>query len=363
MRRTEIVVYFLIAMFLAPAVWAQSEREARFWQVSPVPTGLERFFLEKVLGQFERALHGTDLHPRFDSINNLIIASRDFKGSPDIAFVCGVDEPTFIISGHRTGEYFGVRPLFFNALTPEFLRPWVGHPLMVVTVRGQAYPATFAIPSTHLHRGRRDAFWEGLREKDLYLDVGLPEGNEIDLLDRVVRRRTFDILPGGHWVGYQLGQRMSCYGLFELVLHAAREGIPGKVHFVFVTQSQFGHRGLQAYITQNQPGALVYFTARDGLDRVEIFDNGVPVKRPPLLLRRIRSGPTRPLTDRRELGRYLGRFSYGIEPVVKTLTERPLLVAVLPVERSVGDTEVISVDPDHPGSLPVFLKRVKSWFK
>lgn len=358
---------FTLALLVLPPLYGQDRdtpllKEVRSWQQASIPTGREAFFLEKLASQLKTSAGPAFPSQAFDSAGNFILTHGPHQTAPDLTVVCFVDEPTFIVSGRRRDEYFGVRPLFFQRPDPDWLRTWVGNPLKVIDARGKEHYAAFLGPSIHLH-GRDDSFWKGLSERDLFLDTGKGlDESEIDILDRVVKNRTFDELLNHRWIGTDLGRRLNSLALSEVARHFKGDRDSGTVQLVFLVQSRFGQRGFQTYLGAHRPGLIVVLsTSAPGPAEAQLLGPAPQGAAASWSERLQRQFPLKPAANVSAL-RLLGPFTYVVPEVEQRLGQTPLVVLPLLIRHPTQAVDEVSADPVDPDAFPTYLRRLLSCF-
>ncbi len=336
------------------------------WQTAPIPTGYERTFLDTIASVLLRKQKKSPFTLSYDRTGNLIVSNAREGTSPDISIMCFVDEPTFILSAFRENGYGGVRPLFFRSLTPEFLSNWVGQPLWIITSKGEMVPATFSIPSTHLHRGRKNGFWQNLSEDLLYLDFGQTEKERgpVHLFDRVVRNRSFEHFKSKWWVGYDLAPRMACMSLYILAQSILNTNPHMKLHLVFLTQSQFGQRGLQHYLMSYTPDFILLLNTTSQASSHTLHLYG---KRPgPTIRRWLKQKvgldtlePETPLPYRD----LFGRLTY-VSPTLRSKIQNLSFMSYNLAYKKVTEyVHAIRSEENDTISLQTYIRRLVQWFK
>jgi putative aminopeptidase FrvX len=206
------------------------------------------------------------VRPRVDETGNLIVTLG--TGQPHIALVANLDEGGYVVSRITDDGFLRLHRHTTGAshrLGDQFV---VGQPVIVRTSGGRMVSGVTATPSTHL-RGLVDPA-ETARLKsvqDLWVDVGAAGPAEvaqlgIRLLDPVSLRERAQPLANGRVAGVASQQRAGAQVLIETL-----RGLPGSpavsgtLTVAWVTQSQFGSRGL-ARLAQTIRPDRVYLVGR-----------------------------------------------------------------------------------------------------
>ena len=206
--------------------------------------------------------------PSVDEIGNLTVSLG--KGEPHLALVAMLDESGYVVSRisdagylrmHRhttgaTGPAGSVQPL-----RDQFM---VGQPVMVRTASGKLIAGVTATPSTHLRSLSNAADSTRIKDmQDLWVDVGAADAVAvaqlgIRMLDAVNLRERATLLANGRVAGVATQLRGGAQSLVELLrgIDSAPD-IAGTVTVAWVTQSQFGARGLARLARSIQPQRLV----------------------------------------------------------------------------------------------------------
>ncbi len=189
------------------------------------------------------------------------------RGEPHVALVAALDEPGYVVSRitddgflrlhrHTTGPAGVAQPL-----RDQFL---VGQPVQVSTASGRLVDGVTATPSTHLSRLTPAAEVARIKDlQDLWVDVGASNAAGvaalgIRMLDAVSLRERAQGLAQGRVAGVATQLRAGAQALVEVV-RGLPEGaaVPGTVTLAWVTQSQFGGRGLARLAQTIRPRSAV----------------------------------------------------------------------------------------------------------
>ncbi|MGE0040684.1 MAG: M20/M25/M40 family metallo-hydrolase [Vicinamibacterales bacterium] len=199
---------------------------------------------------------------RADNLGNIVL--RIGNGGPHTLVVAPLDEGGLVVSAITEDGYLRVHrhtsaPGF--ALATQYL---VGQPIRIRTSSGTMVNGVTATPSTHL--SRFSPAGEVRRVKDLddvWIDVGARDRDEvaalgIRMLDSITLRHRATRLAGGRVAGPAASQRAAAQALIDLALgYNERPGVQGQVSLAWVTQTQYGNRGLQRLVETLKPDRVV----------------------------------------------------------------------------------------------------------
>jgi putative aminopeptidase FrvX len=202
----------------------------------------------------------TGARVRADNLGNIIL--RTGNGTPHTLIAAPLDEPGFVISAitdegylrvHRPGAGVAIR------LGAQF---FIGQPVFVRTTGGLVSGVT-ATPSSHL-RGLQDPAVEARIKTidDIWIDVGAASRAEVDslgirLLDSVTLRDRGLRLHGSRVSGVASASRAAALAVAELVRRSSGRGATGSVTLAWVTQSEYGQRGLLRLLETLTPDRVV----------------------------------------------------------------------------------------------------------
>ena len=199
--------------------------------------------------------------PTVDEIGNLTLTIG--RGEPHLALVAMLDESGYVVSRigdagylrlhrHTTGPAGSAQ-----ALRDQFM---VGQPVMLRTASGKLIAGVAATPSTHLRGLGNAAELTRIKEmNDLWVDVGASNAATvaslgIRMLDPVNLRERATLLANERVAGVAAQLRAGAQTLLELLRGLPAEPtINGTVTIAWVTQSQFGARGLARLAQTIQP--------------------------------------------------------------------------------------------------------------
>jgi putative aminopeptidase FrvX len=248
---------FTAALLLAVSP-AYADTAQRLQQLIEVP-GVSGY--ESAVREAVEMLLPTGARVRADNLGNIIL--RTGNGTPHTLIVAPLDEPGFVVSAitddgylrvHRPGAGPGVR------LWTQF---FVGQPVYVLTPTGRRVAGVTATPSSHL-RAFHDAAAESRIKSidDIWIDVGAETRAEVEklgvrLLDSITLRDRGHVLAGGRVSGIAAAGRAAALALAELVRRSPGRGAKGSVTLAWVTQSEYGNRGLLRLLDTLSPDALV----------------------------------------------------------------------------------------------------------
>jgi putative aminopeptidase FrvX len=250
--------YLLFAVLLLSPVAALANTAQKLQQLIDVPgvPGYEARVREAV-----EMLLPSGARVRADNLGNIVL--RTGNGAPHTLIVAPLDEVGFVVSAvtedgylrvHRPGPGPAVR------LWPQF---FVGQPIHVLTAAGARVPGVTATPSSHLRSFHDQA--EDARLKtidDIWIDVGAESRVEVEklgirLLDSITLRDRGHVIAGGRVSGVAAVGRASALALAELVRRSPGRGAKGSVTLAWVTQSEFGNRGLLRLLETMTPDRLI----------------------------------------------------------------------------------------------------------
>ena len=196
--------------------------------------------------------------PKVDEIGNLIVTIG--SGSPHVALVASLDEAGYVVSRitddgflrlhrHTVPASHGLEDQFF-----------IGQPVLVRTSTGKLVSGVTATPSVHLDGLIDPAELARLRTVgDLWVDVGAATAEEaeslgIRLLDAVSLRDRVQPLAGGRVAGVAAQARAGAQALVEIVrAFSSAPIVTGTVTLAWVSQTQFGTRGLSRLAQEVRP--------------------------------------------------------------------------------------------------------------
>lgn len=203
----------------------------------------------------------TGARVRADNLGNIIL--RTGNGQPHTLVVAPLDEPGFVVSAitdegylrvHRPGPGVAIR------LGAQF---YVGQPILVRTATGTLVPGVTATPSSHLRAMHDPAREARIRTiDDLWVDVGAESRAEvaslgIRLLDSLTLRDRGHRLARGEVSGVAAAARAAALAVAEVVRRSPGRGATGSVTLAWVTQSNYGQRGLLRLLETLAPDRLI----------------------------------------------------------------------------------------------------------
>ncbi len=189
------------------------------------------------------------------------------RGEPHLALVAALDEPGYVVSRitddgflrlhrHTTGPAAVAQPL-----RDQFM---VGQPVQVSTASGRLVDGVTATPSTHLSRLTAAAEVARIKDlQDLWVDVGASNAAGvaalgIRMLDAVSLRERSQLLAQGHVAGVASQLRAGAQALVEVLRGLPGDtAVPGTLTLAWVTQTQFGGRGLARLAQAIRPQSAV----------------------------------------------------------------------------------------------------------
>jgi putative aminopeptidase FrvX len=258
---------FLVALMCLQGASAQGLQQ-RFLQLVQAPgvAGHEAAVRDELRRQLPAWAQ-----PQVDGVGNLRVTLG--RGEPHVALVAMLDEPGYVVSRITDDGFLRLhRHTTGPAGVPQPLRDqfMLGQPVVVGTAAGRLVPGVTATPSTHFRRLNSAAEIARLKEvQDLWVDVGAtnPAGVAalgIRLLDPVSLRERATPLAQGRVAGVAAQLRGGAQALVELLRGLPGESaVKGTLTVAWVTQSQFGARGLARLARAVQPERAL-LVAREG---------------------------------------------------------------------------------------------------
>jgi putative aminopeptidase FrvX len=198
---------------------------------------------------------------RADNLGNIVL--RTGNGAPHTLIVAPLDEPGFVVSAVTTDGYLRLHRPGAGPSVRLWAQFFVGQPVHVITATGARVPGVTSTPSSHLrafHDPAVDARIKTL--DDLWIDVGAESREEvaalgIRLLDSITLRDRGHVI-GGHQVsGIAAAGRAAALALAEVVRRSPGRGAKGSVTLAWVTQSEYGNRGLIRLLETMTPDRLI----------------------------------------------------------------------------------------------------------
>jgi putative aminopeptidase len=203
----------------------------------------------------------TSARVRADNLGNIVL--RTGKGAPHTLIVAPLDESGFVVSAvtddgylrvHRPGAGLNVR------LAAQF---YVGQPIVIRAASGALVPGVTATPSSHLRAFSDPADVARIKTiDDIWIDVGAESRAEVEqlgirLLDSITLRDRGVSLAGTRVSGVAAAGRAAALALAEVVRRSSGRGASGSVTLAWVTQSEYGNRGLLRLLETLPPDRLI----------------------------------------------------------------------------------------------------------
>ena len=252
MRHSVLIVVLLSA---TPAAADSAKNLERLIQV-PGVSGYEAKVREAI-----EMLLPTAARVRADNLGNIVL--RTGNGSPHTLVVAPLDEAGFVVSAITDQGYLRVHRLGSGAAVRLAAQFYVGQPVLVLTASGNQVPGVTVTPSAHL-RALQDATIDARIKTidDIWVDVGAESRAEaetlgIRLLDSLTLRDRGHALAGGRVSGVAASHRAAALALAEVVRRSSGRGATGSVTLAWVTQSEYGNRGLLRLLETMTPDRLV----------------------------------------------------------------------------------------------------------
>ena len=205
---------------------------------------------------------------RADNLGNIVI--RTGNGAPHTLIVAPLDESGFVISAITDEGYLRVHR-HTTAPGPRLATQYfVGQPIAIRRATGTFVPGVAATPSAHL-RAFRDPDDEARIKTidDIWIDVGAESRTDVEklgirLLDSVTVRERASRLAGARVSGVAAAGRAAALALAEMVRRSSGRGATGTVTLAWVTQSEYGNRGLLRLLETHKPDRLVVMRGAAG---------------------------------------------------------------------------------------------------
>src|SRR5262245_17433538 len=250
------IVLVLVALSAGAGV-AQADTADRLLRLVSVP-GVAGY--ESAVREAIEMLLPAGARVRADSLGNILI--RTGNGSPHTLIVAPLDEPGVVVSAITDDGYLRV-----HQHTPTSLRLssqfFIGQPVQIQPATGTAIPGVAATPSVHLS-AFRDAQAEARVKTidDIWIDVGAGSRADVEkagirLLDSVSLTARATRLAGAQVSGVAAASRAAAMAVAEIIRRSPGRGATGSVSLAWVTQSEFGNRGLLRMLETLQPDRLV----------------------------------------------------------------------------------------------------------
>jgi putative aminopeptidase len=198
---------------------------------------------------------------RADNLGNIVM--RTGNGTPHTLIVAPLDESGFVVSAITDAGYLRVHR-HTTAPAPRLgTQYYVGQPIEVRTAAGGIVPGVTATPSAHLRAMRDQADEARIKTiDDIWIDVGAESRAEVErlgvrLLDSVTLRERATMLAGGRVSGVAAAGRAAALAMAEIIRRSSGRGATGSVTLAWVTQSEYGNRGLLRLLEQHRPDRLM----------------------------------------------------------------------------------------------------------
>jgi putative aminopeptidase len=206
---------------------------------------------------------------RADNLGNIVI--RTGNGLPHTLIVAPLDESGLVVSAITDDGYLRVHRHTTTPSARLATQYVIGQPIQVRTASGAVVAGVTATPSAHL-RGMRDPDDEARIKTidDIWLDVGAESPAEVEtlgirLLDSVTLRERATRLAGARVSGVAAGNRAAALAIAEIIRRSPGKGAMGSVTLAWVTQSEYGQRGMLRLLETLQPSRLIVLGRAPGL--------------------------------------------------------------------------------------------------
>lgn len=247
----------LVTVLFLPGL-AQADTAARLLSLVEAPgvSGYETRVREVI-----EMLLPTTARVRADNLGSIVL--RTGNGSPHTLIVAPLDESGLVVSAVTDQGYLRVHR---HTAAPgprigtQFL---VGQPVTIHTPGGRAVAGVTVTPSAHL-RAFRDPQEEARLKTmdDIWIDVGAETRAEVErlgirLLDSVSLRDRGLRIAGTRVSGVAASSRAAALALAEVVRRSSGRGATGSVTLAWVTQAEYGNRGLLRLLETMKPDRAI----------------------------------------------------------------------------------------------------------
>ena len=198
---------------------------------------------------------------RADNLGNIVL--RTGNGAPHTLIVAPLDEAGFVVSAVTEDGYLRVHRPGSGPAVHLWSQFFVGQPVQVLTAAGARVSGVTATPSSHLRAFHDQAAVAQVKTiDDIWIDVGAESREEVEklgirLLDSITLRDRGHVIAGGRVSGVAAVGRASALALAEVVRRSSGRGAKGSVTLAWVTQSEFGNRGLLRLLETMTPDRLI----------------------------------------------------------------------------------------------------------
>ncbi len=203
----------------------------------------------------------TSARVRADNLGNIVL--RTGKGAPHTLIVAPLDESGFVVSAIRDDGYLRVHRPGAGPNVRLAAQFFVGQPIVIRAATGALVPGVTATPSSHLRGFQDPADVARIRTiDDIWIDVGAESRAEVEqlglrLLDSITLRERGVSLGGTRVSGVAAAGRAAALALAEVVRRSSGRGASGSVTLAWVTQSEYGNRGLLRLLETLPPDRLI----------------------------------------------------------------------------------------------------------
>jgi putative aminopeptidase FrvX len=203
----------------------------------------------------------TGARVRADNLGNIVI--RTGNGAPHTLVVAPLDEKGLVVSAITDDGYLRVHRHTARPEPPLAAQYDIGQPILIRTAAGGMVPGVTATASAHL-RGFRDPKHEAVIKTidDIWIDVGAESRAEVEklavrLLDSVTLRERATRLAGSRVSGVGAAGRGAALSIVEIIRRSSGKGAAGSVTLAWVTQSEYGNRGLVRLLEAYKPDRVI----------------------------------------------------------------------------------------------------------
>ena len=249
---------FIVVLLTGIATPAEADTAQRLERLIDVPgvSGYEARVREAI-----EMLLPTGARVRADNLGNIVL--RTGNGAPHTLIVAPLDEPGFVVSAVTDDGYLRVHRPGGGPAVRLWSQFFAGQPVHVLTAGGARVAGVTVTPSSHL-RGLHDPAAEARIKTidDLWIDVGAQSRVEVEklgirLLDSITLRDRGHRLTGSRVSGVAAASRAAALALAEFVRRSPGRGAKGSVTLAWVTQSEYGNRGLLRLLETMSPDRVI----------------------------------------------------------------------------------------------------------
>jgi putative aminopeptidase FrvX len=199
---------------------------------------------------------------RADSMGNIVLGSG--TGAPQTLVIAPLDEGGLVISAITPDGYLRAHRHTAAPAPRLSTQYFIGQPIEVRTASGRVVPGVTATPSVHLRAFRDPQDDARVRSlDDIWVDVGADSAASVEalgirMLDPITLRERATLLADGRVSGVGAAGRAAALALAEVASRRQPGPRPeGTVTIAWVTQSEYGQRGLRRVIESLKPDRVI----------------------------------------------------------------------------------------------------------